>query len=1147
MRGAGWRFLGLIAVLFAIPWGIGLWLLEERFQARLAEDRARAREDLQQVMGHLLRISSPETFVSDQVARYRRALRWDGEAAARIGRGILPWARLYVFDAAGRRLMLPGTTAGFRAASEDCLQALQEGGEAARPGGKAGEARGAGPFGRDPGLGTKSPGPGAGGGGGEADRHEVGQTPLPPGMAARSGSFAPPPGADRQDVGRAPVRSGVTAPDPRFAPGDGGARSSRKGAVPAARVARSVEGLLGSSRVLETLRRSPGRLVNLLDLGIPRLAGWFPWPLGGRRRGTVLIVAELDALPPEVLAWQAIGRLHRLAGGKFGFSLGDAAGLMSPRMVDVAEPATAPGHSLVAQEEGGARRLPLRQGGVADIVPGGPAAPQGSAGGAPAGGAPPAALVRPFPADLQDVLNRRGETEREGRLYLGSDLEKRFVLGAFCPIRAQESWAAGRFWALAGATLGALGLLLGALRGLDRAGLPLRWQILGLFTLAAAGGVGLLLGLAGRFLDTRERAILRERRAQADAILMHLDGGFVDYRFQLEGQFHTLRRRLENRSRAEIIRLLPRALSPAWKPWMHVLLIDGAGRIPVHLRPAGISEPEGGFGARFESLFAEIGKWAVFAWQWRRDNPGGVMPMELDDEPATVRFAARNLVKEGAIAEFAVSGKRYPRLCGFLQDRDGEGYCLVAFLEREVHRRIYLRSRRRQWRQTGFPGAFSFELLGLPVEGAEFGRLPVELRRFQDVLTQAGAAQETVARIRGRDWVLVGRPGTALEGYNLILGFPLAPIQEESARLAMGFRLLAGILLVLALGLGTLFARVVLEPLQDLLTGLEHLAAGRWHRRLALATGDEFEPLAQGVNTLLDEMEQQEAAWEIRKQLEPGGAVTGGGLTVAGWSETGREFQGALFDQFPLDDGRIGACLACLPQRGLAGALLLAAVKTHVRVQLEGGGEDPVRVVAEIMVRFLAPGADAFTASPEAGTHLLVAVTDPAAGTVQAAWIGEFLACRHGATGRRAGPLRASGPPEEGIESGTARLAEGESLRIGTIGWEHPRRLFDIPVPGGMPSRSPEGRSDHPPAVRPERGDVFDLVGDEQGGPAPATAAEPAGPESGEPRLVLTFWRPAGGPLPGEGSPGSVAGRPLPGEGSPGSVAGRPRAGGGAA
>ncbi len=84
-----------LLVLFLIPWGISLAILEERHEATVRQRRMDLTEDLRQVVGHLRRLADPPAALTEQIERYRRALRWDVRSASRLARRLQPVARLF--------------------------------------------------------------------------------------------------------------------------------------------------------------------------------------------------------------------------------------------------------------------------------------------------------------------------------------------------------------------------------------------------------------------------------------------------------------------------------------------------------------------------------------------------------------------------------------------------------------------------------------------------------------------------------------------------------------------------------------------------------------------------------------------------------------------------------------------------------------------------------------------------------------------------------------------------------------------------------------------------------------------------------------------------------------------------------------------
>ena len=109
---------------------------------------------------------------------------------------------------------------------------------------------------------------------------------------------------------------------------------------------------------------------------------------------------------------------------------------------------------------------------------------------------------------------------------------------------------------------------------------------------------------------------------------------------------------------------------------------------------------------------------------------------------------------------------------------------------------------------------------------------------------------------RGRKWFFVGRPGSALGNFHLILGCPVDPLYAEGEHLVRSFVALCLLMMGFALTVGVSFAQQVVVPLKTVFHGLQKLAASDFDGKCDINSGDEMEELGNGITQLLEEMRE---------------------------------------------------------------------------------------------------------------------------------------------------------------------------------------------------------------------------------------------------------------------------------------------------
>ncbi len=853
--------LGVAAVLFAIPWGLGLWALDQAHARRIAAARQTVRDDLQEIAAHLQRIAHPLSHCQDRLDRFVRALRFGRGAARRAARGLGSHTQLFLFDGEGRQMPMPGTTGGLTRVSETALRMILD----SRAGGR------------------------------------------PPGL----------------------------------------------------REERMIKTLVGDARAVPMLAQAPGRLLDLETLGQRRFAGFFPAadPHGALRY--VLAVVDRDRIPLQPLAREIIGRFSRRAAGAQTYALTDLAGVAS-----------------------------------AWFDPG-------------------------YPRHLHDRLRREAEVESQGWLVVGTVLARQYLIGVAAPCPVPVSWLATHGGAAVVASLAGFTLLAGTWLGLLRGGLPLRWQILLLVGLAGSGGIAAVLGFADAWLASREAGVIRARRQAADTMLARLDLEYAAFRARLATRCRELGRRVATRRTDAGFQQVIDAVSPHWRHWLTILLFDDAGRPRAVSHSRVPSTIDLAFGREGLNL---VGRIARSAWVAKDAQFGGFsnfLPPEVEREAPPVRYGAKDFLSYPRQLKSTRIGRNVlDRYSEFIEIANGPRLALSIYLEGDCDKRVFLKGIHRRWRSISFPASFSFQIYGLPVHehpGAVARYSNPKIREFLRLHDRVNLTQTIVeqrSRFEGQDWLLVGRPGSRLHGFNLVMALPLAPIQKESRRLAGWFRLLAVLMLVFALTLGSLFIDLVLTPLQQVLEGLDHLAASRFARRVQVQTGDEIEGIARGINTLLEEMEQVTAAEKVHRQMIPRRPLTAGDLTASVFARTPGQIGSDLADVCPTAAGGLALCLLRQTDRTIGAALGLAGAKTLFRIRVACGENDLTALVAALDQRFGSGAEDGKTAT-EGGADLLVGHCPPGQEALELAWRGRFLLTRPGQ------------PPQvldDGSAAGSARL-----------------------------------------------------------------------------------------------------------------------------
>jgi sigma-B regulation protein RsbU (phosphoserine phosphatase) len=229
--------------------------------------------------------------------------------------------------------------------------------------------------------------------------------------------------------------------------------------------------------------------------------------------------------------------------------------------------------------------------------------------------------------------------------------------------------------------------------------------------------------------------------------------------------------------------------------------------------------------------------------------------------------------------------------------------------------------------------------------------------------TQAARAAAPPGTTLLSDWVVVTTAdptGTGLKfGIARPLGDALDDLRRSSARNA-------------ALGLGLIgLALIGIVPLSSRLTknlsrlsdGVEQLASGNYHVRVAVSSKDEIGRLAAAFNSMAADVERhQRAAVEqerLRHELElgrqiqhdmlPQGPLRLGLTEVRGVSVPATEVGGDFFNYFQTPSGRLALIVGDVSGKGVGAALLMANIQASLRTRF-ALGQDLTSLARELDV-----------------------------------------------------------------------------------------------------------------------------------------------------------------------------------------------------
>jgi len=177
-----------------------------------------------------------------------------------------------------------------------------------------------------------------------------------------------------------------------------------------------------------------------------------------------------------------------------------------------------------------------------------------------------------------------------------------------------------------------------------------------------------------------------------------------------------------------------------------------------------------------------------------------------------------------------------------------------------------------------------------------------------------------------------------------------ASIADTTERIMIIFSALIGILIVIVIILSWYLSRIITRPVDSLKEATLAIGRGDLEYRVSIATGDEFEDLANSFNTMSSDLrmnidrlnkitaekeryaKEMEIAKEIQDTILPESVPSIPGFEICAMTLPAMEIGGDLYDFIPLTSNRWGFVIADVSGKGVSAALYMALCRTLIRV-----------------------------------------------------------------------------------------------------------------------------------------------------------------------------------------------------------------------
>ncbi|NLI78013.1 MAG: serine/threonine-protein phosphatase [Candidatus Riflebacteria bacterium] len=220
--------------------------------------------------------------------------------------------------------------------------------------------------------------------------------------------------------------------------------------------------------------------------------------------------------------------------------------------------------------------------------------------------------------------------------------------------------------------------------------------------------------------------------------------------------------------------------------------------------------------------------------------------------------------------------------------------------------------------------------------------------RVKARLTPPRRLLSEVVRRGERSFLLAGMACPHLPHYLLVATLPLdqalAGLTGLHQRLVVG----GGLLLLLVILLAWRLAEGILWPAATLMAGVRAIEARQHQHRITLATGDEWERLAEAFNQALASLEELEVAHLVQTRLLPARPIGCGEWVFQGRSLMTSQIGGDYYDAWPREDGTLVFIVGDVSGHSVSAALVVAMVKAAFGILAREGASGPDRILATL-------------------------------------------------------------------------------------------------------------------------------------------------------------------------------------------------------
>lgn len=232
----------------------------------------------------------------------------------------------------------------------------------------------------------------------------------------------------------------------------------------------------------------------------------------------------------------------------------------------------------------------------------------------------------------------------------------------------------------------------------------------------------------------------------------------------------------------------------------------------------------------------------------------------------------------------------------------------------------------------------------------------LEFKNFPSIIKRSTSDFKTFTqqmKISGTDSIVSVLRGSYLKHYLLLKVSPLHEIDQAFKARVNIIAIIFAVILVMGLTLARLLTRLLILPINDIMTGVKALAARNYQHRIPVRSENEFGILASAFNESAEILKRLTISERIRQQLYPEAEYRCGSYLISTANSNSRIILSDFFDYMPLKQGTYAIILAEISGNDISAAYLTAMLKTSFTLLCPSFPSNPETILEKLNQIFI--------------------------------------------------------------------------------------------------------------------------------------------------------------------------------------------------